>query len=159
MYLKGTECPGELNTGNRWGQHILTSHNVLQQKMIAIKILIAFSGWLPLVTFLYSVNATRFVLTALRQLWPSSVGVEQAGCLGNSANNHMSTQITLTLWSSGLISFVLGTLGQTITEGIWAEARYHTSSAGKEDCQKLSAEDAEQFWGCLEEDNTSHRLG
>lgn len=71
----------------------------------------------------------------------------------------MNTWITLNLWSCGLISFVLGTPGQTITQNICAEAQYLTSFSGKENCQKLLA-DAEQFCDCLEEhNNTSYCLG
>lgn len=97
---------------------------------------------------------------ALRCLWPSSVRVEESGWLGTIAHNHMNTRITLNLWSCGLILFVFGTRRQTITQDICAEVCYHPSFAGKENCQKLLAEDAEQFCDCLKEHNdTSHCLG
>lgn len=54
---------------------------------------------------------------ALGQLWPSSGAVEVSGCYGITAHKHMNSQITLNLWSCGLILFVLGTHGQAIRQG------------------------------------------
>lgn len=57
----------------------------------------------------------------------------------------MKTWITLDLWSCGLIAFVLGSHRQTIMQDIYSEAQYCASFAGKENCQKLLAQDTEQF--------------
>lgn len=54
---------------------------------------------------------------ALGQLWPSSGAVEVSVWYENTAHNHMTSQITLNLWSCVLILFVLGTRGQAIRQG------------------------------------------
>lgn len=54
---------------------------------------------------------------ALGQLWPSSGALEVSVWYENAAHKHMNSQITLNLWSCGLILFVLGTHGQAIRLG------------------------------------------